>query len=525
MAHVAGGSVGRHPHGRATLLLGLVALAAGPSSIIWASLLDPGPPKVLGGDLPINGSGTARLAVEAHNSPALVVNPTNRQNLAVASRVDSPRFGCALHVTFDGGTSWQRTPLTGPKDAAVACFAPDLAFGRDGTLYVAFTSLAPVQGRGTVPDALWVASSRDGGRTISVPTRAPGPSSPFQTRLAADPERAGRLYITWVEASGTSTWGFADVGNPIRVARSDDGGGSWMPPATISPPTRLRIVAPTIVVGSDHAVYVSYLDVGNDRLDYEGAHEGRGGQPDRGPWALVLARSPDLGGSWQETVVEDALVPAQRFLVLYPPTPSMAVDPRHAGRLYLAFHDGRLGDADVYVWGSDDGGRTWTTARRVVDTPRRDGRSQYLPALSIAPAGRLDIVYYDRRADAADTMNEVSLQSSYDRGRTFTPRVRLSSRSFDSHIGLGSEREMAQLGSRLGLVSTPRGALAVWADTRAGSALTGRQDLARTVVAFPGRSPLRAPLRVGGVAVGGLGLIAVAWALVSRRRHAPPPPS
>jgi hypothetical protein len=147
----------------------------------------------------------------------------------------------------------------------------------------------------------------------------------------------------------------------------------------------------------------------------------------------------------------------------------------------------------------------------VVDVPSDDGRSQYLPAASVAPSGRVDVLYYDRRQDPADVMNGVSFQSSYDGGHSFTTHLSLASHSFDSRIGYGSGRGMADLGSRLGIVSTNDGALAVWADARAGTTTTNRQDLARAVIAVPGMPAARQPLRAGGLTIALLGLVAMAW--------------
>jgi len=76
----------------------------------------------------------------------------------------------------------------------------------------------------------------------------------------------------------------------------------------------------------------------------------------------------------------------------------------------------------------------------VNDTEERDRTSQYMPKLSVAPNGRLDVLYYDRRADRRrNVMNEVSMQSSFDAGDSFGPRLRLSSRGFDSRIGFGAK--------------------------------------------------------------------------------------
>jgi hypothetical protein len=148
---------------------------------------------------------------------------------------------------------------------------------------------------------------------------------------------------------------------------------------------------------------------------------------------------------------------------------------------------------------------------RVNDTPERDATAQYLPQLAVAPSGRLDVLYYDRRADPEDVTNAVSLQSSTDAGVSFGPRLVLSDRAFDARIGAGSERGLADLGSRLGLVSGDDAALAMWTDTRAGTQASGKQDLARAAVAFAAPAPLREalPWAAALIAIAGLAVAVV----------------
>ena len=113
-----------------------------------------------------------------------------------------------------------------------------------------------------------------------------------------------------------------------------------------------------------------------------------------------------------------------------------ARDRRHRGG-DGAGADRRDGDADVRLWSLDSGAGDWSAPVRVNDTRKGDGTAQYLPKLAVAPNGRLDVLYYDRRADPQNLFNHVSLQSSFDHGETFTPAVRLSSQTFDSSIGFG----------------------------------------------------------------------------------------
>lgn len=511
---------GQHrPRGSLLLLLVGASLILVAIGLVLLSGTNDRPPTLAltGHDAPISAGALNLRDISAYNSPTLVHNPMQRENLAVASRIDTPFFSCALNVSLNGGRNWTQTPVPAPKGEEAKCYAPDLAFSADGTLYVAFVTL---KGRGNVPHAEWISTSRDGGRTLSKPMRVLGPLA-FQVRLAADPARPRRLYMTWLKGSSVGTLRFSNTGNPIEAARSDDGGATWSRPVRVSSPARQRVVAPSPVVGPKGDLYVLYLDLGADDLDYFGEHGGRGGPRYPGRFTLVLARSVDGGSTWGESVVDDHVVPTQRFIVFLPPFPSVAVD--HNGRVYAAFQDGRLGDPDVRLWSLARGGSRWQ-ATRVNDTKPRDSTAQYLPKLSVAPDGRLDVLYYDRRADPRNLMNEVSLQSSFDQGKTFTPHLTLSSRAFDSRIGFGAKEGLPDLGSRLGLISSDRSAVGVWTDTREGTPATQKQDIAEavaTVIRHPRLSgAAKDGLRYGGVVLGLIGLALLgSWA--ARRNPSP----
>jgi len=496
------------------LAIAMATLGAG--AFLIGSSLEPAGARTAVGNLPINAGARDRTDINAHNSPTVAINPAKPSEIAVVNRVDTPRFSCGLHLSSDGGVSkWedQNIPFPAGEEDPPRCFAPDLAFSPDGTLYVTFVTL---KGSGNSPNALWITSSRDGGHTLSTPAKILGPAPPyeFQTRLTADPREANRLYLSFLQADQTGNLSFPSTGNPIQFLRSDDGGATWVGPTRVSPPARARVIAPSTAIGPRGEIYLLYLDVGEDKLDYEGGHQGQGGDPYDGKWSLVLARSVDRGDTWQETVVDDKVTPIERFIVFFPAAPSLAVDQK-SGQVYVTFHDGRLGDPDVFVWTSTNGGRAFGPAKKVNDNPAKDHTSQYLPKASVAPNGRLDVVYYDRRADSKNVLNEVSLQSSADGAKTFQPRLMLTDKGkpFDSRIGFGSERKMPDLGSRLGLLSTDARTLAVWTDTRGGTEASNKQDLGRALVVFTKESPLRAPLRYGGPVLVVLGiLVLLAWA-------------
>lgn len=509
--------------GMLPLLVVAVALVAGGvgALIVSGSYDTPHRAVALGENLAINEGAANPRDLNANNSPALVRNPVEQDNLVEANRIDSPAYSCSLNVSFDGGGRWAQTPIPAPSGEEPKCYAPDAVFSADGTLFVSYVTL---KGRANAPNNVWITRSTDGGKTLSEPVRAPLGARSFQVRLTADPTAAKRIYLTWLKADELGLYQFSSTANPIMAIRSDDGGVNWTAPARVSSASRQRVVAPSPAAGTKSGeLNVLYLDLGDDVLDYAGGHRGRGGPPYDGDWQLVLARSTDNGATWQESVVDDALTATERFIVFTPPFPSLAVD-RDSGTLYAAFQDGRNGDADVMLWTLRDGAADWSGPVRVNDTPRGDGTAQYLPKLSVAPNGRLDVLYYDRRADRTDVLNEVSLQSSFDEGKTFTDRVTVSDRAFSSRIGFGLERGLPDLGSRLGLLSTDTRAYAAWTDTRGGSVRTAKQDIARGVVAFndPPRltSTQKTLLQIGGVILIALGAATLIAAITRRRRTA-----
>lgn len=491
--------------------VGLVAALAfaGAGAVVVSAGLDGEPvASVPEPAAPVDGGARDPANIEANNSPTLVRNPKRPDELVVVNRVDSPRYACAVNVSRDGGKRWSPVQLAIPPGEEDKCFAPDAAFAADGTLHISYVTL---RGTGNVPNAVWVVRSADGGQTLSRPRRVLGRLA-FGVRLAADPRRPERIYLTWTQASEVGLYRFVAGDNPISAMRSDDGGVSWSPRSRVSDAARERVLAPTPAVATDGSVYVLYLDLGDDRLDYEGAHEGFGGPAFTGRFTLVMGRSRDGGATWEESVVDRSILPTRRFIAFLPPTPSVAIDDS-SGRIHAAFEDARLGSPDVFVWTLEPGSAAWSRPVRVNDTPRADGTSQYLPRIAAAPGGRLDVAYYDRRDDARDRQTAVSLQSSWDGGRSFSRRVDLSGAAFDSRVGAGGERGLPDLGSRLGLVAAEDAAMVVWSDTRGGTEASNKQDIAFV------RATFSDPLRLGESArsalrYGGFALMAVALALL-----------
>lgn len=488
----------------------LVAVVVGLAVVVGAVALltsDPGGPEV-GANVAVNPPGP----ITANNSPTLVRHPERPEHLVVAHRIDRPGFSALIEWSDDGGATWQPTTLPLPPGTApcaaspqqVPCpFAPDVAFGPDGTLYVLYVEL---QGQGNTPARLWLATSPDGGRSIGPPVQVAGELT-FQPRVVVDPE--GTVNLLWLQAADVALNRL--VGQAVVVAaRSSDGGRSVSAPVPVSDPARARVGAATPVIDRDGDLVVLYQDFKGDRRDFEGLE----GPPAEDPFALVLTRSDDGGQTFSPGVeLESGIVASKRFLVFLPEHPSLAAGPGEV--LYAAWHSGQDGDDDVFLRRSDDGGASWGPPVRVNDNPVGDGTHQYLPKVSVAPGGRVDVLFYDRRNDPANVLADVYLASSDDGGATFA-NLRVSSTSFDSAVGPVFDPDYgADFGTRVGLESTDAGAVAAWTDTRLGDVDDGRQDVFAAAVAGLGSAGFPWWLLIVALVLAGAGL---AWFTRQRSR-------
>ncbi|MGH9151937.1 MAG: sialidase family protein [Acidimicrobiales bacterium] len=494
-------------------VLSTVAGAAVASGLVSLGASVPEGVPLIRADLP--ATAMDEVAAPANNSPLLLQDPTDPSFVVLANRLDAPDFSCALQVSSDGGRTFgPAAPVVELPPGAEKCYAPEVAFDADGSLYYLFVGLA---GPGNEPVGAFLTTSADGARTFTAPRRVLGPLN-YSVRMAIDPEigERGRLHLVWLHAtSDPPLGGFGPLPNPILAAYSDDGGNSFSEPVQVNDDDHRRVLGPALAIGPDHAVHVAYYDLRDDIRDYQGLE----GPVYDGTWSMVLATSTDAGKSFRPgVVVDDGLEPSTRVMLVFTMPPPALVAAR--GRACVGWTDARYGDDDALVRCSGDQGRTWGPMRRLNDDPPGNGASQYLPRLAVAPDGRIDAVYYDRRGDPSNLAASVSYTYSTD-GIRFAPAVALTREPSDTRIGqqyAGAAAEgLVEFGSRLALLARPRGAVAAWPDTRNSAELTTAQDIFATEIDLrysetdPGWGR---PLGIVAVAAG----LGMAGAAVRKRR-------
>lgn len=511
---------GRSLLSRAAIVAAAVMLLAAAVGLLATQVTSGGPRAgvvTMGAETPATAMDSRVLT--ANNSPMVLADPTDGRFVVMTNRVDAPDYTCSLQLSGDAGATWRPAdPVPTLPPEAEKCFGGDIAFDRNGRLYFSFMGLA---GGGNTPVGAYLTTSSDRGRTFSAPQRVVGPLN-FAVSMAIDTSMGarGRIHLAWLHASSDPpNGGFAAEPNPIFAAYSDDGGATFSTPVQVSDPARARVLAPTLALGGDHHVHVAYYDVGDDARDYQ-ALEGPAWD---GKWSLVVATSTNGGRSFAPGVVADAdIVAPQRVIaaLIMPPAALAARD----DLVCLAWADARNGDPDVVSRCSGDGARHWRPAVRVNDDVANTGLWQYMPGLAIAPGGRLDVTFYDRRHDLHNLNNDIFYTFSRDGGRSFAPNVQLN-RGGSSISVVGQQYTAASadglwdFGARMGLLSRRNDVLAAWADTRNSSPETTAQDIFTTVV----RPPTPARGVSPGAVLAGVALLAAGvgiLALGRRRRSA-----
>lgn len=432
---------------------------------------DDSPPRMevsAGTNREVTGSGL-EASLDANNSPSVVASPTNPQTLVVAARIDRPTFSAVVRHSEDAGATWNTTELPLPAGETKA-YAPDLAFDAGGDLYATFVTLSEP---GNNPTGVWLAKSTDDGSSFTAPTKVAGPYG-YQPRVLVN---GSTVHVSFVQASASVEGvvnGFGPPPNPVVVATSTDGGATFGAGVPVSG-TRERVGAATPFFGIEGELMVLFQDFGDDVVDFEG----KAGGVHSGDFSLVVA-SLSEGGTFEEvSVVDDAVKATDRFNPYTPVFPTVAVSPIGetplGNAIYVAWADATNDDWDVFVRRSNDGGATWSS--RVQVNTDDTSTHQYLPSISVAPTGRVDVAFFDRSEDAENVFTAAALATSFDAGVTWRT-ISVSDKLFDSRVGpQGTNPETADAGSRLGLVSQQERALAAWTDTRNGDEGSGRQDI------------------------------------------------
>ena len=125
--------------------------------------------------------------------------------------------------------------------------------------------------------------------------------------------------------------------------------------------------------------------------------------------------------------------------------------------------------ADVMFNKSTNGGATWNNAAPAkINDDTDTTNTQWFGTLSVAPNGRIDVIWLDTRDTPGSDNSALYYSYSIDQGNTWSANEKLSD-IFDPHIGYPNQQKM---GDYFDMVSNNTGVHLAWVNT-----LNGEQDV------------------------------------------------
>jgi hypothetical protein len=365
-------------------------------------------------------------------------------------------FGTQVGWSLDGGLTWT-SQNEGPGGVGNNG-DPAAAVDRTGKFYIGYIANDGGQG---------VSYSTDTGTTWTHVTVAPGPPGAFdlldKNHFAVDNVAGsafvGRAYSAWTE--------FIDGGandNDIVFTRSTDGGATWSAGANISNGVAAgnHNQGVNLQTGPNGEVYATWAIY--DAFPADETAIGFNRSTDGGVTFTGEARIlSDIRGI-RNTALPNTTIRKNSF-------PSMAVDvsggPRN-GSIYIVWTNvgvpgTNTGDADIYLIRSTDQGATWGTPVRVNTDATTS--SQWFPWVSVdASTGELNVIFYDRRDDAANTMATTYIAHSIDGGTSWT-NLRVGDVQF-TPAPIPGNIAAGYMGDYLGIASQECRVFPLWSDDR-----------------------------------------------------------
>ena len=435
----------RHPRSLVTAVViasGFVAAGvAAPAAVAQrgkAAQLAPSAksPLRVGTNYPLTFPGT--IPIYGRDAVGLAVNPRNPRHL-VALYSDYKTLWCEVVVSTNQGRTWRRTRLKAPAGfISPPCTVGDhlanfvdggIAFGKGNNVYATFATGRTDDQGDSVGKSVLVAKSTNGGRSFGTgvvaltggddPELGPDYTLPKLVVKPGIGATEDRIHVV-ANSEETQPRANPELAAPpaeqhVVATTSQDGGRTWGTRVSVGRPGESSIEVTEPVFGRNDTLYVGW------RTRRENPARPGNYLPEG---TVVVARSSDQGRTWRPVTTAGV----QGFIYTGPVTPPysatpttfnastfprLAADPR-SGNVYLAYGNGERPqaqgevqaadhfihrDLDVYFQRSTDGGDTWSTPVRLNgQAPIQFEITQTRhPNLDVAPNGRLDVVWQDRR--------------------------------------------------------------------------------------------------------------------------------
>jgi hypothetical protein len=412
----------------------------------------------------------------SQNETPLAVNPANPQMLLSGSNDWNYNDGCGMYVSTSGGASWTGAlpegylpgitkytndpdvPGTGAYDAGGD---PVVAFSPNGkTAYFvcqAFNFTGPYEirlllnrGKVTGSGIQWQTTGLTSVGVWNGNGKTKGSNGNFFDHESIHVDAKGRIYVTWAHFTGYSAH------SPVYVAVSNNGGESFATPVKVTVGNVRNNQDQRIVTAPNRDAYLVFDN---------GVQGGKG-------TVLYVSKSTDGGATWSEPYQFASLT---NPVCIFPPYcfnisggqfraggtyPTPAFDPVR-NRLVVAYADILGSYGQMYVqWASASSLTSWSMPQAVAPA----NADQFMGELGIAPNGRYDLSFYDRRYSGNALVDFTYATSS--NGASSWSTARVSTASYDpSTWGVPSSNAQGYrpfIGDYNGIVSTNDWAGMTW---------------------------------------------------------------
>ncbi len=389
----------------------------------------------------VDGNGQ-NIVGDAANETSIAVDPNDHNRMAIGWRqfntINNSFRQAGYGFTTNGGQTWT---FPGVIQPGVFRSDPVLDTDADGNFY--YNSLT------NTPEFFCdVFKSSDGGSSWDGGTFAQGGDKQWMTIDKINGPGIGHNYSFWTSSYSVCYPGF--------FTRSTDGGGSFEDCITIPNEPYWG----TLIVGPNGELYVGG-SIGFNFQVAKSTNAQISGQTIIWDMNTVVdldgsisfGEGPNPGGLLGQT--------------------SIAVDTSdgpYQGNVYLLCSVERNSNPDpldVMFARSTNGGVNWSSPIKVNDDPGTSAY-QWFGTMSVAPNGRIDVIWLDTRDNPGTYLSALYYSNSKDGGTTWSPNEKLSD-YFDPHVGWPQQQKM---GDYFHMVSDSNGANLAWAAT-----FNGEQDV------------------------------------------------
>jgi len=381
---------------------------------------------------------------DAANEPSIAVDPTDPNRMAIGWRqfdtVNNNFRQAGYAFTNDGGQVW-----TFPGVIEPGVFRSDPVLDSDSSGIFYYNSLTVVG-----PNSDYqcdVFKSTDGGATWDMGTFAQGGDKQWMVIDKTGGISDGHIYSYWTQ--------FFSICFPGFFTRSVNQGASYENCVQIPDSPQWG----TLAVGPNGELYVGGID--NDFVVARSSNAQDSSQIVSWDFSSSVSLDGDIGYGGGPN---PGGLSGQTWI---------AVDRSNGpyqGNVYLLCSVEPYSGPDplnVMFSRSTDGGVSWSTPVRVNDDPGTSAW-QWFGTMSVAPDGRIDVVWLDTRDNPGTYLSSLYYAYSVDGGATWSQNERLSM-AFDPHIGWPQQDKM---GDYFDMVSDENGANLAWAGT-----FNGEQDV------------------------------------------------